>query len=461
VPRKLREAEITTPTARRKLPAGEYRRRIDAKVHLCYYRTGQRDGRWQVRWRDNSGRYHEETFAAADDVRVADGSDVLSFDQAERRARDVVGKRQAEAKAKAKAEVAATAAAAEGPPVTVRLAVEEYLVERDAREEKSFGATETRFRKRDARSRLSKHVLDTGNKIADKLLKELSERNLIDWRDGLQLAPPTKQRLVNDFRAALNRAALRYRAQLPPEIDIIIKHGFRSTEPPDDVAREIQVLQDTEVRRIVKAAQEIDAENADWNGGLYRLVLTLAATGMRFSQVIRLTVADVQSDRNRLMVPTSRKGKRTKPAKRFTLPVGEDVIAALQPAIAGRKGSETLLLRPKWKQTGADRWQIIGREPWHVASELRRPWAAILKRTGLSSHVIAYALRHSSIVRAIRSGLPIRLVAALHDTSVAVIERHYAAFITDALDELASRAVVPLAPTESTADVVQFPRRAQ
>ena len=57
-----------------------------------------------------------------------------------------------------------------------------------------------------------------------------------------------------------------------------------------------------------------------------------------------------------------------------------------------------------------------------------------------------YALRHSSIVRGIRAGLPIRLVAAMHDTSVVMIERHYARWITDGLEELAARAVIPLVP---------------
>jgi integrase len=38
------------------------------------------------------------------------------------------------------------------------------------------------------------------------------------------------------------------------------------------------------------------------------MILTLAATGARFSQAIRLTVGDVQRDRNRLLIPASRKG---------------------------------------------------------------------------------------------------------------------------------------------------------
>jgi hypothetical protein len=57
---------------------------------------------------------------------------------------------------------------------------------------------------------------------------------------------------------------------------------------------------------------------------------------------------------------------------------------------------------------------------------------------------VPYSLRHSSIVRGIREGLPIRLDAALHDTSVEMIERHYSRWITEGLDELAARAVVPL-----------------
>ncbi|MDG2533028.1 hypothetical protein P6144_05175 [Sphingomonas sp. HITSZ_GF] len=41
-------------------------------------------------------------------------------------------------------------------------------------------------------------------------------------------------------------------------------------------------------------------------------------------------------------------------------------------------------------------------------------------------------------------GLPIRLIAALHDTSVAMIERHYSRWITEGLDDLVARGVVPL-----------------
>lgn len=59
-------------------------------------------------------------------------------------------------------------------------------------------------------------------------------------------------------------------------------------------------------------------------------------------------------------------------------------------------------------------------------------------------NVIPYALRHSSIVRYLRDNQPTQLVAKLHDTSLAMIERHYARYIADGLHELAARSVFRL-----------------
>jgi hypothetical protein len=68
-------------------------------------------------------------------------------------------------------------------------------------------------------------------------------------------------------------------------------------------------------------------------------------------------------------------------------------------------------------------------------------------------------LRHSSIVRGIRQNLPIRLVAAAHDTSVAMIEKHYAKWITSGLEEMARAAIVPLMPPARSGKVVQMAPR--
>ena len=41
-----------------------------------------------------------------------------------------------------------------------------------------------------------------------------------------------------------------------------------------------------------------------------------------------------------------------------------------------------------------------------------------------------YALRHSSIVRSLLNGVPVRLTATSHDTSVAMIEASYSRYIS-------------------------------
>jgi hypothetical protein len=78
-----------------------------------------------------------------------------------------------------------------------------------------------------------------------------------------------------------------------------------------------------------------------------------------------------------------------------------------------------------------------------------------LQQAGLPSGTVPYSLRHSSIVRGLRAGLPVRLVAALHDTSTPMIEKHYSAFISDAMNDLAAKAIVPLtsAPVRTLREV--------
>ena len=107
----------------------------------------------------------------------------------------------------------------------------------------------------------------------------------------------TKQRLVNDLKAALNGAYAANRAKLDPTLPAIIKHGLKAERTDDDEAvpraRENQILTDGQIGALLKAAREIDAEQG-WGGDLFRLVVVLAATGARFSQVARMRVSDCQ-----------------------------------------------------------------------------------------------------------------------------------------------------------------------
>ncbi len=426
MPRNLKEAVISTRNARSRLRPGIHWRAIDPDVHLGY-RRGARGGKWLVRWYHGDGVYRQETFATADDALDADGLIALSFDQAIRRARDFVCERRAEEHERSL-----------GAPLTVSSVILAYLAARESREMSHTG----KLARRDARSRLSRYVLQAP--IEAKVLASLQETDLQDWLASLPdaLALSTIRRLVGDFKAALNMAGRVHRARLPAHFPIIVRNGLATPggQPPE--ARK-QILSDADVRRIVAATWEIDAER-EMDGDLARLIIVLAATGARFSQIAEMKVFDVQSAERRLMVPVSRKGRGSKSIDRIGVRVGDDVLEALRPAMAGRRGPDPLLERWRHKQVGPAVWVRDRRGPWLAASELSRLWASILVRAGLPADTVPYALRHSAIVRGLRAGLPIRLVAALHDTSSAMIERHYSAYIVDALDELAAKAVVPL-----------------
>lgn len=139
------------------------------------------------------------------------------------------------------------------------------------------------------------------------------------------------------------------------------------------------------------------------------------------------------------------------------IPVGDDVIEVLLPAIVGRPKEAPLFERWSYEQVPHSIiWKKSERGPWKTA-ELTLPWRAIRRRAELPE-VIPYALRHTSIVRGLRNGLPIQHVAKLHNTSVTMIERHYAKYIATALEYLARAAVVPLVPQERS-NVVTLAKR--
>jgi integrase len=418
---RLQERSARARLAPRKHP---YWRSISEGRHLGYYR-GRRGGSWIARCRPpDGGDYVTKPLGTADDIVDADGELILNWKQALD-----VALEWCERVEKPGYREAAT--------LTVRTAAEEYAAMRDARDSARAG----RPKRSDGRSRLTKYVV-IDEQLAKISLHELTENHLKAWRGRLtSLKVLTRQRLANDLKAALNHCFQNHRRALPTDFPITVKVGLKSDEcyweHGESVARENQILEDAQVRSILRLAEKHDED-----GDFALLAILLAATGARFSQLARMTVADAQLDQSRLLVPTSFKGKGRSPGL-IKVCIGPDVVQRLRSAVIGRNRSEPLLQRWRYRQVSPTKWVRYERGPWKSSSEMTRPWNAVVQAAGLAG-TIPYALRHTSIVRAIRGGLPIRLVAALHDTSVTMIERHYSRWITEGLEELAARAVVPL-----------------
>jgi hypothetical protein len=163
------------------------------------------------------------------------------------------------------------------------------------------------------------------------------------------------------------------------------------------------------------------------------------------------------------MVPPSRKGKKSSSVP-IAVPISDDVAARLSPLVDGRARNEPLLMHWEKKFSGAwlsdeqgrrPKWERGERRAWSVAARMMPLWHEALSIASQPRNLIPYCLRHSSIVRGLRAGLPVTLVAKVHDTSVAMIERHYAAFIVNAAEDLLRRALVPLASSPPGAPILE------
>ena len=195
--------------------------------------------------------------------------------------------------------------------------------------------------------------------------------------------------------------------------------------PDAHVARNI-ILTDDEVRRIVAAAYDHDR-------ALGLIVEVAAVTGARLSQLARLEIGDLQADgpEPRLLMPLSAKGRtRNKRHERRPVPITPALAAVLKQQATGRPSDAPLLLR-----SNGERWGH-GRSRHH-----RNDMRAVVEA-----------------VRQLVANTPIRVVAAMHDTSVKMIERTYSRHIAEHTDALARRALLDTV-TPAAGNVVALPGR--
>jgi integrase len=416
------KTDIDTPSKRARLLARKnpYWQGVSGGrggVSLGYRKTASGQGAWIAKI-VLEGRRIEERLGSADD----DGapSDAVTYRAAVSTALEWSRRQHA-------ALERAALPGAKSARVTVRSAVMAHAA---ARKRQPGRARST------AEGRLTKHVLSDED-FASLPLAKLKAAAIVEWRNGLadHLAPATVNRILNDLRAALNAAAESHRNELPSRIAAEIKIGTKALSIRTNTRK--QLLTDAELRKVIAAAFEIDAD-----GDFGRLVLLAATTGARFSQLAALTVEAVQPELGRILIPGSHKGRAARQKAAVAVPVSAGVIEQLALALDGRGSGEPLLQRWAYKRISAFKWTKEKRAAWTARDEVDKPWRETVARAGVPADTIMYSLRHSSIVRGLRAGLPVRLIAALHDTSSEMIEAHYSAYIVDATEELSQRNVL-------------------
>jgi integrase len=394
---------LETKTARGRLPVSRNPVfvRLGQGVSVGYRRNAGGAGVWIVRLADGKQGRVEKRLALADDLACADGGGVMNYQQAAEAARRL-GRGE-------------TDEAQPAPVVTLGDALDAYRADLEARGAGLDNVTRLRFN-------LTPIFLKRPVALLD--VTELRK-----WRDAAanRMAPASVNRLATILKAVLNLAASK-NERLPTRPWEIALAALPEATVADNI-----VLPESTIRRLVQAAR---AQGPEF--GL--LVEVLALTGARVSQLARCQVRDVVSDR--LMIPSSAKGQK-KRVSRTPVPIPIALADKLRTATAGRQQGAPLLL----KSSG---------EPWSK-SDHARPFKRAVEAVGEDPvRVTSYSLRHTHITGQLLAGLPVQLVAKLHDTSASQIEKHYAAEITSHSDELVRGAMMSLDDTSADSVVVSL-----
>jgi integrase len=375
-----------------------YKALIAPGVFLCYRRNAG-PGTWSV----EAGWLRR--FALADDFESANGTMVMTFWQAQKHALKMVRGSEGDS----------------DKPVTVAEALDAYEVDLQARGGGKYNASSVRRNLTPA--------------MLAKPVQLLNEVELANWRNGLVtnagLKHSSANRIGKPFKAALTLAAKRDRRITN---SAAWKNGLKplkakgNSNPP----RDNYYLTDAVILTIVR---ECYAESADF-GALFD---TLAVTGVRESQVLKLQPQDLldgDTDAPSLMMWCSFKGRDRDPEQR-KVPITTRLAKTLR-ARAIARGAE----RPLFDKL------------WNVSIQFR----GILKRLGLDNTLTPYVLRHSSIIRSIRNGTPLRITAFLHDTSTAEIERTYGRYLNGAVDDLVRKGLLDDSEPPRIDNVVELTR---
>lgn len=399
--RKVRHSALESRSARLKL---EVRRKPYPGPSLArgvslLYRRNRTNGAWVVKSSNGHGAYWTKRIADADDFADSDGKDVMTFFQA-----------QDAAKRLARGDHGT----GDNAPVTVHGALTTYEADLKARSSNPYNAQWPRV-----------HLTSV---LLAKPIALLTSNELQKWRDGLltKMAPSTINRLCGCLCAALEVAAQHdQRIQNKRAWDV----GLAGL-PDAQEARNV-VLSDHKVREFVLTAYALDDK-------LGLLTDTLAITGARPSQAVRLRVADLDAHpvRPKLSMPKSAKGggrnRAKKKVERYSVPITAQLATKLKESAKGRDGDAPLLLQSDGSPWGDNPGQTYHRQIDKVVTMI-----------GLDPAVVTiYALRHSSIVRMLLKNVPIRLVASLHNTSTTMIERTYSKYITEHSDDISRKALL-------------------
>jgi integrase len=373
-------------------------------LHLGYRRhDNQVGGPWIARFYVGDERYKEQKVGVADDYSEADGVEILTFWQAQARAREVWAQRNVAKKAGA------------NRPYTVNDAVEDYLNKLEA-DGKS---------RHNAKIKLGL-ILPAFAKIP---LADLTTDHINKWLTAYANTPrrsktgevqgntPSDENAKRQRRASANRVLTPLNAAL----NLAFKNG--KVESNAAWKRASWFKNTTQARTAYidtkEAARLLNACEPDFRN----LVRAALETGCRYSELTRLVVGDLNQDAGTLHIRKSKSGK-----PRYVI-LTQDGLKFFAQLCAGQGNNDHILKR-------ADGL------PWAHGYQ-SRPMDAAVKRAKLSG-VTFHSLRHTWASLSVMSGMPLMVVARnLGHRDTKMVELHYGhlspGFLNETIQKFAPR----------------------
>ncbi len=419
--RRIRYSELETRTARDRLRAGKHHwRALDpGRLALGYRRTRKAvPGVWLKRVYQGTdergiGHYKTTTIGVADDFSDADGVNVLSYDQAQRRARDQDKP---------------------SSPLTVKQAVEAYIAFLDSRGQ----------RINETAGRANAHILP---KLGEIEVEKLTSAQIRKWLADLAKAPAMlrSKKDKRQFRAAPGEdaEAIRRRQSSANRVLTILKaalnHAFDEGKVTVNEAwgRRVKPFRAVDVARVRYLTVEEAMRLLNATDPQFRpMVRAALETGARYSELTRLTVRDFNPDSGTVHI------RRSKSGRDRHVVLTEEGAAFFAEATAGRAGDQLIFRR-------ADG------EGWNAAQQ-GRPMREANERAKLRPPISFHGLRHTYASLCVMNGVPLMVVAKnLGHGSTIMVERHYGhlspSYVADAI-----RAGAPRFGVKSPAKVTRI-----
>jgi integrase len=410
--RLIKDAKLDTREARRKLKASRapYFRSIERGKSVGY-RKSPDGGSWIARLYVGSGRYAEQRLGAADDVLDADGREVLSWSDAQRKAHEWFGRRLTEdtGEASVSPERLAVGHALDAYLAWYkanRKAYDDTKYNVDAHIRPALGAVELG---RLTKTRIQRWHQELATAPARLRTRKGAKQNFAEapaTQEAARSRKVTANRNLTILKAALTKAHSDHRLSFPPVWGQVAR--FRNVE----TARP-RFLEHHEAVRLVNACDP----------AFRSLVQAALVTGARYGELAGLRVDDYRS--GKLHVRDSKSGKAR------WIALAGDGRALFDKLTAGRRADETMFLKPA-RSNRADGPKLRGWGDSHQQEPMERACErAAIEALGF------HQLRHTYASLSLMSGMPLIVLARnLGHGDTRMVERHYGHLLQSYEDQM-------------------------